>query len=58
VRVHGDMRWATPPWVYELCGQYFAFETDLAASPETALCARFYTEHIDSLTQTWEAFAG
>jgi hypothetical protein len=30
----------------------------LAASPETALCARFYTEHIDSLTQTWEAFAG
>ncbi|HEV3310466.1 MAG TPA: DNA N-6-adenine-methyltransferase [Chloroflexota bacterium] len=46
--------WRTPRDLFDrLAKRYGPFTVDLAASPENALCDRFYTEEDDALAQDW-----
>lgn len=45
--------WTTPRWLFALLDAEFNFEIDAAASPENALCARYFTEADDALQQPW-----
>ena len=49
----------TPPeFLAAVRAKFGALEFDLAASPENAACARFYTEADNSLVQTWPHSTG
>lgn len=53
-RYNGNGRhWATPPEVFEPLNAEFRFTLDPCATPETAKCARFFTEEVDGLAQSW-----
>ncbi len=53
-RYNGNGRhWATPPEVFAPLHAEFAFTLDVCATPETAKCARFYTETEDGLSKDW-----
>jgi site-specific DNA-methyltransferase (adenine-specific) len=53
-RYNGNGRhWATPPEVFDPLHAEFAFTLDPCATPETAKCARFYTEADDGLSRDW-----
>jgi phage N-6-adenine-methyltransferase len=47
------MDYATPKPFYDALDSVFHFDTDLAASPENALCPQYFTEDDDSLKQLW-----
>lgn len=53
-RYNGNGRhWATPPEVFDPLHAEFGFTLDPCATPETAKCARFFTETEDGLAQDW-----
>lgn len=45
--------WATPGWLFRILDREFAFTVDVAAGPENAKCARFYTKEQNGLLQDW-----
>ncbi|HEQ3535093.1 TPA: phage N-6-adenine-methyltransferase [Vibrio parahaemolyticus] len=45
--------WQTPPEIFNQLNQEFQFALDAAAESETALCANFFTEQEDALSQNW-----
>lgn len=45
--------WATPPAIYDPLNAIFGFTLDVAAEPETAKCARYFSEEEDGLAQPW-----
>lgn len=53
-----NQTWGTPQWLFDRLDAEFGFTLDAAASPENALCARFFTEADDALTKDWHAAAG
>jgi phage N-6-adenine-methyltransferase len=55
-RWYGNGRhWATPPEIFDPLHAEFDFTLDPCATPETAKCARFFTETDDGLAQDWSA---
>ena len=53
-RYNGNGRhWATPPEIFDPLHAEFDFTLDPCATPETAKCARFYTEAENGLEQSW-----
>jgi phage N-6-adenine-methyltransferase len=54
-----DQNRRTPPWFFKLLQKYVyehtgkKFRLDAAASPENALCKRFYTEKDNGLAKKW-----
>jgi phage N-6-adenine-methyltransferase len=53
-RYNGNGRhWATPPEVFDPLDREFGFTLDPCATPETAKCAKFFTEAEDGLSQDW-----
>ena len=49
-------RTRTPLWLFKAIDAEFKFCLDAAALPETALCERFITPQIDSLSVDWADF--
>ncbi|MFP9529121.1 phage N-6-adenine-methyltransferase [Pectobacterium brasiliense] len=47
--------WQTPLWLFDALDIEFGFWLDAAASDRNALCARYFTESDDSLSQEWES---
>lgn len=45
--------WRTPPELFAKLNRKFAFEMDVAASKDNALCQRFCTKEFDGLTNAW-----
>ena len=53
-RYNGNGRhWETPPEIFDPLHAEFAFTLDPCATPETAKCARYFTEADDGLAQSW-----
>jgi site-specific DNA-methyltransferase (adenine-specific) len=53
-RYYGSGRdWETPPSVFEPLDAEFHFTLDPCCRPETAKCARYFTEQDDGLAQSW-----
>lgn len=53
-RYNGNGRhWETPQEVFAPLNAEFGFTVDVAASPATAKCDRFYTEEQNGLLQDW-----
>ena len=53
-RYYGSGRgWETPPEVFDPLDAEFHFTLDPCATPETAKCARYFTEADDGLAQSW-----
>lgn len=53
-RYNGNGRhWATPPEVFDPLHREFNFTLDPCATPETAKCAKFFTEADNGLAQPW-----
>lgn len=48
-----DQGWRTPPEVFDPLNAEFGFTLDVAASPENALCSRYYTREQDALSLCW-----
>lgn len=49
----GDV-WSTPPEFFAAVDRLCRFELDAAASEDNALCARYWTEEDDGLSQEWK----
>jgi phage N-6-adenine-methyltransferase len=45
--------WSTPQDLFDELNREFAFDVDVCATPETAKCAKFFTEQADGLAQDW-----
>jgi len=45
--------WRTPRWLFSWLNERFAFDVDLAADENNALCAYFCTKESDALTRPW-----
>jgi phage N-6-adenine-methyltransferase len=53
-RYNGNGReWATPPEVFDPLDREFGFTLDPCATPQSAKCARFFTEGDNGLEQDW-----
>lgn len=53
-RYNGNGRhWATPPEIFEPLNAEFGFTLDPCATPESAKCARYFTEEQNGLIQDW-----
>lgn len=52
-RSRSDM-WTTPQDLFDTLNEEFHFDLDVAALPENAKCARFFTPKDDGLSQKWE----
>lgn len=53
-RYNGNGRhWATPPEVFDPLEREFRFTLDPCATPETAKCAKFFTEADNGLERSW-----
>jgi phage N-6-adenine-methyltransferase len=53
-RYRGSGRtWATPPEVFTPLEREFGFTLDPCATPDSAKCARYFTEADDGLAQSW-----
>lgn len=48
------MDWETPQDLFDRLNTEFRFTIDVAASPENAKCARFYTEKDNGLERSWK----
>lgn len=46
--------WNTPSWTFAALDGEFGFDLDVAASPDNALCPRFFTESDSALKQSWQ----
>lgn len=46
--------WVTPQDLFDTLNEEFRFDLDVAALPENAKCARFFTPKEDGLSQKWE----
>lgn len=54
-RYNGNGRhWETPPEVFDPLHREFDFTLDPCATPETAKCAKFWTEVENGLEHTWQ----
>ena len=54
-RYYGSGRdWETPPDLFTKLDAEFNFTLDPCAKPETAKCARYFTEADDGLAQSWQ----
>lgn len=49
----GKNDWATPQALFDELDAEFHFTLDPCATPETAKCAKFYTEEDNGLVQDW-----
>ena len=49
----GKNDWATPQELFDELDAEFHFTLDPCATPETAKCAKFYTEEDNGLAQDW-----
>lgn len=49
-----DQTWSTPQDFYDELNKEFGFTLDPCCSKETAKCDKFYTEHEDGLSQSWD----
>ena len=49
--------WATPRVLFEMLNREFQFALDVCATPETALCPRWFHRSEDALRQDWDAIA-
>ena len=49
----GKNDWATPQELFDELDAEFHFTLDPCATPETAKCAKFYTEKDNGLVQDW-----
>ena len=47
------MDYSTPVLFFDALDSVFHFQMDLAASPENALCPKYFTEQDDALKQLW-----
>ena len=45
--------WETPQQVFDTLNNIYNFEVDICCVPETAKCARYFTEQDDSLSFRW-----
>lgn len=45
--------YSTPQWLFDHLNDEFHFTLDVAALPETAKCARYFTPQDDGLSQSW-----
>lgn len=45
--------WRTPPEIFEKLNEEFDFTVDVAASPENALCNKYYTIDDNGLEKDW-----
>ena len=53
-RYNGNGRhWETPPEVFDPLEREFKFTLDPCATPQTAKCAKFFTEEQNGLEQSW-----
>ena len=50
---HTKEEWETPQDLFDALNSEFHFTIDVAASPENAKCARYYTSETDGLSQDW-----
>lgn len=46
--------WLTPKYLFDYFNETFKFTLDPCASADNALCKKFYTEHDDGLSKSWE----
>lgn len=46
--------WATPRPLFDKLNKAHHFDLDPAATPENALCKRFYTKEMDGLSLPWD----
>lgn len=49
-----EEKWATPQDFFDKLNDEFHFTLDVAASPDNAKCANYFTEEQDGLAQSWE----
>lgn len=50
--------WETPQAFFDELDREFHFVLDVAATPENAKCARYFTEEQDGLAQDWSSYDG
>lgn len=50
-------KWRTPKEVFKALDKRFHFVGDMAASPENALCDRYITEEMNTLSYPWDDIA-
>ena len=48
-----EEKWATPQDFFDKLNDEFHFTLDVAASPDNAKCANYFTEEQDGLAQSW-----
>ena len=48
-----EEKWATPQDFFDKLNDEFHFTLDVAASPNNAKCANYFTEEQDGLAQSW-----
>ena len=48
-----EEKWATPQDFFDKLNDEFHFTLDVAASPNNAKCANYFTEEQDGLVQSW-----
>lgn len=46
--------WETPRHIFDELNREFGFTLDVAASPDNALCERYFSEAEDGLAQSWD----
>jgi len=49
----GTDDWQTPLWLFRWLNDIFHFTLDAAATPENALCKKYFTKEQDALKQSW-----
>jgi site-specific DNA-methyltransferase (adenine-specific) len=50
---HKSTEWYTPDSFYDPLNEKYHFTLDVAATPENAKCAKYFTEEQDGLKQEW-----
>jgi site-specific DNA-methyltransferase (adenine-specific) len=51
---HGSDEWESPQTLFAFLDQFFRFDCDVCATPQTAKCRKFWTKDDDGLKQAWE----
>ena len=52
---HGSDEWGAPHALFAFLDQFFHFDHNVCASPQTAKCRQFWTKQDDGLKQTWRS---
>lgn len=50
----GHDEYPTPQGLFDKLNEEFGFTLDVAADPDNAKCAKFFTRQVDGLLQPWE----